>query len=391
MKPVKGLIAVLLIILMATAYSPILAQTIEEKINSGDTDFVSERPAFTDDSLLIRSIGYNDRKVVEGNQNLDFSIHDYRGVHNITFKIFGEEVMIMKIPAIDYDTNGTGTIEQEPKRRSTEPSVVPLIIRDSMYGEFVQCRYFDDQVAIYFENKVGEEKSSWMYSYISEIVRYVKERYGDIHSQRIYAIFYNGKHLGGHPCYYFDPQGEYQNVIYLGSDRWDEKFDWLKDAILHEIAHIVESTVHGRKGSPAFDLWGDSKWSEFFEYAFYQETGRGDDAQRRYRAFLNATDDFPRPGTHWFRDWFYPLWSRYGGSDVMREFYNLIAKYWDEGKKMNWGEFIHFMCGASQEDLRDLAFAAFGWTGEWETMFYQARTDYPQICGLYAFQDFFLK
>ncbi|MEM4246446.1 MAG: Ig domain-containing protein [Candidatus Bathyarchaeia archaeon] len=271
---------------------------------------------------------------------------------------------------------------------SIEPDPVPQAMSIDESEDAVRCAYYDDNVAIYFDKRMEEKEASWIYGFMSEVAHYVASHYGDIRSNRLYAVLFKERHLGGRPGYYYDGcQGIRQNVVYLGSKCWDQNCDWVRDAILHEVAHIVESTVHGRMFSPAFRLWGDSKWSEFFEYAFYNETGRYKDALRRFNDFINTTDDFPRPGTCWFRDWFYPLWLGYGGSKVMSNFFKLVGQYWDCAKSMNWGEFIHFMSAAAGDDLRALASAAFGWPGEWSLLFMKARVDYPDLNSLYTLRD----
>jgi hypothetical protein len=113
-------------------------------------------------------------------------------------------------------------------------------------------------------------------------------------------------------------------------------------------------------------------------------------AQHLYEQFAHKTDDFPRPGTHWFCDFFYPIGRDYGGAQVMVRFFELLAKHFpkkleDNGKyerysrPMNWGEFIHFMSGAAHKDLRPLAKEAFGWPVEWEAQYRKAREDFPEI------------
>jgi hypothetical protein len=44
------------------------------------------------------------------------------------------------------------------------------------------------------------------------------------------------------------------------------------------------------------------------------------EAKGVYRRFTGNTDDFPRWGTRWFRDWFYPLWRDCGRAKVMNRF-----------------------------------------------------------------------
>ena len=48
-------------------------------------------------------------------------------------------------------------------------------------------------------------------------------------------------------------------------------------------------------------------------------------AKHVYRRFSGNADDFPRRGTRWFRDWFYPLWRDGGQAAVMDRFFRLLA------------------------------------------------------------------
>ena len=135
--------------------------------------------------------------------------------------------------------------------------------------------------------------------------------------------------------------------------------------------------------SPAFEMWHDSKWIEFYQYDLYVALGLKNDARRMYEKWSNQTDDFPRQGTHWFRDFFYPLWRDHGHAQVMVNFFELVAKYFPRGpygkdkhprytRRMNWGEFIHFMSGAANQDIRPLARRAFGWPPEWNDLYKKA-------------------
>ena len=155
-------------------------------------------------------------------------------------------------------------------------------------------------------------------------------------------------------------------------------------------AIIVEGGNNSVEESPAFEIWKDSKWIEFYQYDLYMALGLRNDAQRIYQKWFNQTDDFPRPGTHWFRDFFYPLWRDHGHAKVMVNFFELVAKYFPRGpygsdkhprytRRMNWGEFIHFMSGAAHKDLRPLARRAFGWPAEWTDLYKKAREDFPEI------------
>ena len=76
-----------------------------------------------------------------------------------------------------------------------------------------------------------------------------------------------------------------------------------------------------------------------------------------HRRFTGNADDFPRRGTRWFRDWFYPLWRDCGQAAVMDRFFRLLAEHFPRDqdgtytRRMNWGEYIHFTSGAAAADL----------------------------------------
>jgi hypothetical protein len=96
------------------------------------------------------------------------------------------------------------------------------------------------------------------------------------------------------------------------------------------------------------------------------------------------TDDFPRPGTQWFKNWFYPIYSNYGGSAALNKYFTLLAANFPKKRKeytrdLNMGEFIHFWSGAAGKNLKPLATKAFGWTDRYETQFNKAKTDYPKV------------
>ena len=103
-----------------------------------------------------------------------------------------------------------------------------------------------------------------------------------------------------------------------------------------------------------------------------------------FQQFSNNSDGFPRPGTHWFRDWFYPLWRDHGGAQVMARFFQLLAAHFPRSggsyaRDLNWGEYIHFTSGAAGTNLKVRATQAFGWTSQTEAQFQKARSDFPQI------------
>jgi hypothetical protein len=98
-----------------------------------------------------------------------------------------------------------------------------------------------------------------------------------------------------------------------------------------------------------------------------------------------TTDNFPQANTQWFKNWFYPIYNQYGGSAVLNKFFKLVAAHFPKNgnkqftRDMNWGEFIHFWSGAAGVNLKPLATTAFGWPADRETLFNNARAEFPGI------------
>jgi len=236
--------------------------------------------------------------------------------------------------------------------------------------------YYDDCVAIYFDDDMDRDEAAWLFEYMSRIWTYSLATYGAMGEERLFAIFHQGKYGGGHPSYWYDDSHDERNVADQGGNDWSEG---AYDVASHEVAHVVESTApYPRRTSPPFGLWMDSKWAEFYQYDLYIALGMTEHAQTVFDRFTNASDDFPRPGTRWFRDWFYPLWRDHGHAQVMVDFFRLLHEHYDGGG-MNWGEYVHFTSGAAGTDLKPLATTAFGWPDEWEQQWQQARTDFPEV------------
>ncbi|OQV12948.1 hypothetical protein BV898_12785 [Hypsibius exemplaris] len=164
----------------------------------------------------------------------------------------------------------------------------------------------------------------------------------------------------------------HRNAIVCGSD---DPNAWTSgggrgndlDLVTHEIAHLVEWASNRIVESPAFRLWGDSKWAEIFIYDVYRGLGRTADVTRWYNNLVGNSDNYPRksPGSFWFRDWFYPIYQAHGQARVRQ--------------MANYGEFVHFWSGAAGVALKARFQAAFGWTAAWESEYRQAQRDFPRI------------
>lgn len=244
---------------------------------------------------------------------------------------------------------------------------------------------YNDWAVVYADSDVDRQQIGWVLPFATDVWRYTVTHYGQFtdgnRDGRVYMILHQDKYSGGHPSTYFDASHDYRNVSDTGPGPWQ---DGAYELPTHEIAHIVEGASRGVHGSPAFGIWGDSKWAEFYIFDVYTALGMTEEADRVYDAFMASTDDFPRPGTRWFRDWFYPLWRDHGGVDVMVRYFKLLSEHFPKSgsryaRDLNFGEYVHFTSGAAGTNLKELATTAFGWPESREDEFVAARREFPEI------------
>ncbi len=254
-------------------------------------------------------------------------------------------------------------------------------------NQLVSLVYSTPDVAIYYDSDMDRLNTTWLNTYIPQAWLYAKNTYNldTGNDPHLYAVFHQGKYFGGHPSYYFDSSHDFRNVIVVGAGTWySTPTGWPFDATSHEIGHIVETVNNGAQGSPTFSLWKDSKWNEIFQYDLYTGLGMQADADRWYDQMVNVSDDFPAANSHWFRDWYYPIWRDYGHTKVLTNYFYLLSRYFPKNgvkyaRDLNWGEYIWFMSAAAQADLKPLATSAFTWQPAWETQYQKAKTDFPNM------------
>lgn len=259
--------------------------------------------------------------------------------------------------------------------------------------------FYDTSVAVYYDNDVNSSVT-WPFTYLAQVWNYTKSTYGTFgDDSRLFVILHTGKYSGGHPSTYMDGSHDYRNVIDVGSsdpNAWISGNGGDIDITTHEVGHIVEGASKGVHNSPAFGIWHDSKWMEIYQYDVYQALGRSSDATRWYNSKITQTDAYPRAGTYWFRDWFYPIYQNYGGASALNKFFVLLAQHFPKTtfnngittypeytRGMNFGEFVHFWSGAANTDLKQLALNAFGNKDEqgndWTAQLKQAKIDFAGI------------
>lgn len=294
----------------------------------------------------------------------------------------------------------------DPTALNPEPADAPPRTWKENWFEHVQVLnriYYDTSVVVYYDGDV-KSNVTWPKTYMAEAWNYTKKVYGKFgDDSRLFVIYHAGKYSGGHPGTYLADRHGYRNVTDCGSNSLDA---WVSgqgndiDLSTHEIGHIVEGASRGVKESPAWDIWHDSKWMEIYQYDVYLGLNRQADADRWFNMMQSVTDNYPRAGTQWFKNWFYPIYNNYGKTKTLSGFFLLLSQYFPkrditvQGKtykeytrRMNFGEFIHFFSGSSKADLESLALSAFGSKDEkgndWAPMLVKARTDFPEVTALY--------
>ena len=290
-------------------------------------------------------------------------------------------------------SNGNSAEEGQGKEDDTRPSeeldVPPLTWQEHWFDhrQLLKRMYYNDDLAVYYDDDV-DPSIDWPNEYLTEVWQYVKNVYGTYGDDpRLYAVFHTDKYSGGHPATFMSESHDYRNVVDCGPYSWQTASpDEGLSMVIHEIGHIVEGATNGIQYNPAWNIWRDSKWAEIFIYDVYKGTGKEAFAEHTYNDFSDNVDDFPRPGTQWFKDWFYPLYSQHGESEVLNGFFDLLALHFPKtadgkafSRRMNMGEFVHFWSGAAGAGLQPLAEDAFGWPSEWQDELTQAQIDFSDI------------
>ena len=262
------------------------------------------------------------------------------------------------------------------------------------HKQVLKLQYYNKYTAIYYDEDM-DTTLTWPRDAASKIWKYswdTYEGFGDDH--RLKVILHLDKYFGGHPGYYLSEMHGFQNVIDIGlnNSQWADSLGLPLDMITHEIGHIVESCAFNTLESPAYPIWGDSKWAEIFQYDVYKALGWSEKAQSWHNEKLKTSDDFPRAGTFWYRDWFYPIYSTYGETAVLVEFFRLLSENFPTKpinggeaftRNLTMGEFVHFWSAAASSDLKEMALTAFGPTDkqghDWVLQLDQAKKDFPSL------------
>ncbi|KAI9103135.1 hypothetical protein DFS34DRAFT_590698 [Phlyctochytrium arcticum] len=173
----------------------------------------------------------------------------------------------------------------------------------------------------------------------------------------------------------------------------------IKRLSIHYLCMAVETGAAGVNDTPAMAVWGQSTFSDICSYDFFNKTGMTSEATQAYTEWrADSTDTYP-PGTsnaRWFRDWYYPLWVEKGYSLAWHEtFFGLLSQYFPTQpensnanlvytRRMNMGEYVHFMSATVGRNLRPMAITSFN-SGFSSSQFTTARTAFPALNSMYTY------
>jgi hypothetical protein len=59
---------------------------------------------------------------------------------------------------------------------------------------------------------------------------------------------------------------------------------------------------------------------EIYQYDVYLGLKRDNNTTRWHNMKLSTTDDYPWAGTHWYRDWIYPMYTNYEKTAALNNF-----------------------------------------------------------------------
>ncbi|EHQ25788.1 hypothetical protein [Mucilaginibacter paludis] len=261
------------------------------------------------------------------------------------------------------------------------------------HTKLVSLAYYNDDLALYYDDGM-DQSIQWFRSQYTLAWRYVKKTYGNYgDSSRLYMICHgippnasaqDNSYGGGHPGTYYDETHNYRNTTDcgLGVSVWAESTgDAIREPI-HEIGHIVASSSYGMKHDISSGLWGDSKFAEIFIYDVLMNINRQPEAQDIFNQMQTQYDDFPAPNTQWFKNWFYPIYNKYGQGAVLAKYFKQLSdNAHDRSEALNLGEFVHFFSGAAGVNLNDQAKIAFGtaWNDTAIAQFKKAQAIYPNV------------
>ena len=247
------------------------------------------------------------------------------------------------------------------------------------HNQAVLRQYFDDFTGVYYDSIV-DRSITWPFAFFSNTWDVVTDTYGNfLGENRLYVVGHGDAGEGLFTTTFDKDKSKSLIDFTITADSTGAALD----APIALVADLVQNSADGAHKSPAMAVWQD-KFTQIFTYDLYTKLGMEADSTRVSMKYMQDVADFPNPDTHWFRDWFLPIYKNYNGSVALSNFFKVLSENFpidgsDYARDMNLGEMVHFFSGATGEDLEPLAESAFDWTDQAKGQLLQARAEFPNL------------
>ncbi|WP_162558755.1 discoidin domain-containing protein [Robertkochia solimangrovi] len=237
-------------------------------------------------------------------------------------------------------------------------------------------QYYESNIAVYYDAEV-DRSIEWPFTFSENVWNSALDTYGSIGNDILYAIYHGESVTGLNYLTYFSSvvDGSLIDLPVSGVEMTEEEMT----AIISQIGYLIEFSSNGLEGSPASVIW-ETEFNKIFVFSIYEGLEMEAEAEIVKSSYAGTTLN----GVSWFSEWYLPLYETYGGKAMLANFFNILSQnYATDGdsyaKDMDFGEYIHFMSGATGADLQPMAEEVFGWTDADQAQLLQARVTYPNL------------
>jgi hypothetical protein len=250
------------------------------------------------------------------------------------------------------------------------------------HSELLDRVHYDDCIALYFDQEVDPEAKDWLVSFLDRSWSYSLAAYGAMGPERIYVVVHQGSHYGGHTATFIEASHDRHATIDMGAIAWIDGSYELPATLLGSL--VDTEGARTKFGAPGRARYGLQGFVSIYKYDLYSGLGLDEAAAVAKLVYDAIASGQPSSDSHWFRDWFYPIWRDHGHAQVFAQYLALLQAYYPAGADMwmptmTYGEYFHFMSGAAGTDLTPLAKEHFELPPGFEAELARAKQAYPDI------------
>jgi len=250
------------------------------------------------------------------------------------------------------------------------------------HSELLARVHYDDCIALYFDDEVDPDAKDWLVSFLDRSWSYSLATYGAIGPERIYVVVHQGSHYGGHTPPFIEASHDRHATIDMGAIAWIDGSYELPATLLGSL--VDTEGARTKFGAPGRARYGLQGFVSIYKYDLYSGLGLDEAAIVAKLVYDAIASGQPSPDSHWFRDWFYPIWRDHGHAQLFAKYLALLQAYYPAGADMwmptmTYGEYFHFMSGAAGTDLTPLAKEGFELPPGFEAELARAKQAYPDI------------